>query len=54
MKVRDVKVGMTVRVTGKLVLGPNTLEAPFSHRECAHYDAVIEEKYVADWRETWQ
>jgi hypothetical protein len=53
VKVRAVKPGMTVRVTGKLVLGTTTIEAPFSHRPCAHYDAIIEEKYVADWRETW-
>lgn len=53
VKIRDVKPGMTVRVTGKLLLGTTTLEGPFSHRPCAHYDAVIEEKYVADWRETW-
>lgn len=53
VKVRDVSAGKTVRITGKLVLGTSSLEAPFSHRECAHYDAIIEEKYVQDWRETW-
>jgi hypothetical protein len=53
VKVRDVKPGQTVRVTGKLVLGTSNLEAPFSHRVCAHYDAIIEECYVVDWREAW-
>lgn len=53
VKVRDVRPGQTVRVTGKLVLGESTLEAPFSHRVCAHYDAILEERFVVDWRETW-
>jgi hypothetical protein len=53
VKVRDVKEGATVRVTGKLILGNSILEAPFSHRECAHYDAILEERYVEDWRDTW-
>lgn len=52
-KIRDVKAGATVRVTGKLILGTATLKAPFSHRVCAHYDALLEERYVEDWREAW-
>jgi hypothetical protein len=53
VKVREVAVGATVRVRGKLVLGASSLDAPFSHRPCAHYDAIVEECYVQDWRETW-
>ena len=53
VKVRDVKPGARVRVCGKVVLGTAALQGPFSLRDCAHYDAIIEEKYVQDWRETW-
>lgn len=54
VKIRDVRPGATVRVTGKLVLGSSTLEAPFSRRVCAHYDVVVEERFVEDWRDAWE
>ncbi|MFO0684051.1 MAG: GIDE domain-containing protein [Sandaracinus sp.] len=53
VKVRDVTPGLEVRVTGALVLGSATLEAPFSHRVCAHYDALLEERYLEDGEEAW-
>lgn len=53
VKVRDVKEGATVRVTGTLSLGSSSIEAPFSHRVCAHYDALVEERYTEDRHEAW-
>jgi len=53
VKVGDVRQGDTVRVTGKLAHGPLTLDAPFSHRTCAHYDALLEERYLEEGKEAW-
>lgn len=53
VKIGEVKAGDTVRVTGKLEHGPSTLDAPFSHRPCAHFDALLEERYVDDGKEAW-
>lgn len=54
VKVARVKPGHRVRVTGKLTVGHATLLAPFSHRVCAHYDALVEERTVEDWRDAWR
>lgn len=53
VKVGDVRQGDKVRVTGKLKHGPMTLDAPFSHRQCAHYDAILEERYLEEGKEAW-
>jgi hypothetical protein len=53
VKIAEAKHGDVVRVTGKLVHGTATLEAPFSHRECAHYDALLEERWLDHGKEEW-
>lgn len=51
--IAKVRAGQMVRVTGTLVLGDGSLEAPLSHRTCAHFDAVVEEQFGDAWRDTW-
>lgn len=53
VKIGEAKHGDVVRVTGKLVHGAATLEAPFSRRECAHYDALVEERWIDHGQEAW-
>lgn len=53
VKVGSVQEGQTVRITGRLQHGPSTLEAPFSGRTCAHYDALLEERSLDAGKEVW-
>ncbi len=53
VKIGDVADGATVRITGTLRHGPATLDAPFSHRSCAHFDALLEERSLDAGKEVW-
>lgn len=40
-----------VRVVGRLSFGEDPLEAPFSGRPCAHFEAVVERRHPRGYRE---
>lgn len=51
-KIRDAKHGEAVRVLGRLAV-LDAIEAPFSKRRCAYYDAVVEERFVEAGEVRW-
>ena len=49
--IAEIEPGATVRVVGRVALGADPLEAPFSGRACAHFEAVVERRHPRGYRE---
>lgn len=53
-KIADVRDGELVRIVGKVALHGEALTAPVSGRQCAFYEARVEEKHQQEDRASWK